>query len=328
MMSNLISKVGLVSGVVVLGVLLAATTQAASVGTLKEFRTPSENSGPRHIVQGSDGNMWFTGGPNADLDDFVARVTPRGEITEFAVCDSCGPNDIAQGPDGILYFTNNDVLLGRISTAGEVLPGVSAGVFVGGNSLAIHNGIAWITDFNRNVLWRYDITADILTSIDLPTANALPGDIAVTSFGEVWFTQGNPVPSLTSYNPGTGVFDTIALPEGMAQSIAVNIDNSIWFTQPIGDKIGVHFPGTSQIDLFPVGDGARPSEIAVDGRGSVWFTQDAAGNMARLSPVGQITAETKQTSERPLGIAVAGLGGDPWYVDNGFDSAVVTLRLK
>lgn len=326
-MFRLISRIFVGALSLALSALLATGAQATSVGTLKQFRA-TEGSAPRHIVQGSDGNMWFTGGPNADLDDFVARITPKGETTEFPVCDSCGPNDIAQGPDGILYFTNNDTLLGRITTDGEVLPSVSAGIFVGGNRLAIHEDTVWVTDFQLNVLWRYDITAATLTSIPLPTPNAIPGDIAVDPFGVVWFTQGNPAASLTSYNPGTGVFTTIPVPVSLVRSITVNINGSIWFTDPIGDQIGVHFPGTSQIDLFPAADGARPAEIAANGLGPVWFTQDGAGNMARMSPTGQVTAETRSVSATPLGITVAGIGGDPWYVDNGFNSAVVTLRLK
>ena len=53
-----------------LGAVLSAA-QAAPLGGLKQFRVPTDNSQPRHITAGSDGNLWFTEGnefftPNSD----------------------------------------------------------------------------------------------------------------------------------------------------------------------------------------------------------------------------------------------------------------------
>ena len=55
---------------IALGAMLSAA-QAAPVGTLKQFRVPTDNSQPRYITVGSDGNLWFTEGnefftPNPD----------------------------------------------------------------------------------------------------------------------------------------------------------------------------------------------------------------------------------------------------------------------
>jgi streptogramin lyase len=55
---------------IALGAVLSAA-QAAPVGALKQFRVPTDNSQPRYIAVGSDGNFWFTEGneiftPNPD----------------------------------------------------------------------------------------------------------------------------------------------------------------------------------------------------------------------------------------------------------------------
>jgi streptogramin lyase len=61
----------LVAGLAIaLGAMLSAA-QAAPVGKLTQFRVPTDNSQPRHITVGSDGNLWFTEGneiftPNPD----------------------------------------------------------------------------------------------------------------------------------------------------------------------------------------------------------------------------------------------------------------------
>lgn len=43
-------------------VLSAAQAAPQGLGALKQFRVPTADSQPRHITQGSDGNLWFTEG--------------------------------------------------------------------------------------------------------------------------------------------------------------------------------------------------------------------------------------------------------------------------
>lgn len=328
-MPKSVNRVTLIASLVGLSLLFTSVVQAASIGTLKQFKTPTGNSFPRHITQGSDGNMWITQEQSSDgLDSLVARVTPQGDITEFVVCQFCQPNDIAQGPDGILYFTNNDVLLGRITTDGEVLPGVGPGLFVTGDRLAVHGDTVWVTDPVRHVLWRYDITANVFTS-HAPTPDFSPGDVAVDANGVVWFIQGGDPLAIGSYDAAADVFTQTNIPAqapgSNLRSLAVAADGSIWYTRPVDRRVGRLEPGVSHVEN-PVGL-AQPAEIAAAPDGSVWFTQDS--NMARMeiTPLGIVLAETREIKDSlPLGIAMAA-NGDPWYVDNR-GSKVVTLRLK
>ena len=119
---------GLVLAVGGLVTVLVAIAYAAPIGTLKQFRVPTRNSSPLDITQGSDGNFWFTEGNVNPPQPFgphnVGRITPAGDVTEFAVCTFCFPNRIVQGPGGILYFTKSDPGLGRITTDGVVLSDV------------------------------------------------------------------------------------------------------------------------------------------------------------------------------------------------------------
>src|ERR671910_2065053 len=89
-----------VASVAALAVVLGATlsaAQAAPVGKLTQFRVPTDNSLPRDITVGSDGNLWFTEGnevftPNPDDPDApgtthrnIGKITPSGEVTEFRI---------------------------------------------------------------------------------------------------------------------------------------------------------------------------------------------------------------------------------------------------
>ena len=71
----------LVAGLaVLLGAMLSAA-QAAPLGTLKQFKVPTDNSQPRHITLGADGNLWFTESNEASLPlhPNVGRITPTGD---------------------------------------------------------------------------------------------------------------------------------------------------------------------------------------------------------------------------------------------------------
>src|SRR5918997_6740880 len=167
-----------------LAVLLGATisaAQAAPVGALKQFRVPTSDTEPRSITNGSDGNLWFTEG---NLDSVlgspaIGRITPAGDITEFPVdCSFCSLSDIVQGPEGILYFTSNEPVLGRITTSGEFLAPIQmpeTDVLAG--DLAVHGNDIWITDFNNDSLWRYNVTDGQFTQFPVPE----PADVAVDS---------------------------------------------------------------------------------------------------------------------------------------------------
>src|SRR5215204_7395311 len=212
---------------VALGATLSAA-QAAPVGTLKQFRVPTADSEPLSITNGSDGNRWFV---EANLDSVlespaIGRITPAGDITEFPVnCSFCSLSDIVQGPDGILYFTSNDPILGRITTSGEFLepiPMPDSDVLAG--DLAVDGNDIWITDFNNDSLWRYDIAMGQFTQFPVPE----PADVAVDSGGRVWFTAPL-APGIGELDPATGaatVTPTVRTP----RQLTVASDGDIWFT--------------------------------------------------------------------------------------------------
>src|SRR5687768_176580 len=173
--------VALVAGLAIaLGAMLSAA-QAAPFASLKQFRVPTSDSEPLSITNGSDGNRWFVEG---NLDSVlespaVGRITPAGDITEFPVnCSFCSLSDIVQGPEGILYFTSNEPILGRITTSGVFLapiPMPESDVLAG--DLAVNGNEIWITDFNNDSLWRYNVTDGQFTQFPVPE----PADVAVDS---------------------------------------------------------------------------------------------------------------------------------------------------
>jgi streptogramin lyase len=306
--------------------LASATAVAAPIGTLKQFRVPTANSQPRAITNGSDGNRWFTEGTEfTSAPAKIARITAAGDITEFAPgvadgCNGCIITDIAQGPGGVLYITSNDPTLMRFNVATQSfatpvqMPNTGA---LGGN-LAVSATDVWITDFNNDVVWRYRIANGQFTSTPVTD----PGDVAVDTAGNAWFTQPGDVNAPGTSNIGridaaTGAVTTTPTTDGSTtvapRSITVASDGQVWFTARFTPQaVGRLNPSNNNaVTLFPVAN-TGPSGIAASPDGSVWFTQETSGNAARITNAGVITEGKAVKGSGPFGIAVAP-NGDPWY---------------
>ena len=317
--------VALVAGLAIaLGAMLSAA-QAAPFASLKQFRVPTADSEPLSITNGSDGNRWFVEG---NLDSVletpaIGRITPAGDITEFPVdCSFCSLSDIVQGPEGILYFTSNEANLGRITTSsGEFLapiPMPDSDVLAG--DLAVHGNEIWITDFNNDSLWRYDVATGQFTQFPVPE----PADVAVDSGGRVWFTAPL-APGIGELNPATGAV-TVTPTQRIPRQLTVASDGDIWFTARFTPQgVGELDPDTNNVREFPLTN-VGPEGIAASSDGSVWFTQTTKGNIARITDAGVITEGKVVRNSEPFGITVAP-NGDPWYTMLKANK-IATLRLR
>jgi streptogramin lyase len=322
-----------------LALALAGAAVAAPVGGLKQFKAPTAGSQPRAITNGSDGNRWFTEGTEfTSAPAKIARITPAGAITEFAPdvadgCNFCIITDIAQGPGGILYITSNDPTLMRFNVATQTfetpvqMPNTSA---LGGN-LAVSATDVWITDFNNDVVWRYQISNGQFTSF--PVSD--PADVAVDVAGNAWFTEPGDVNAPGTSNIGridaaTGAVTTTPTTDGSTtvapRGITVASDGQVWFTARFTPQtVGRINPANDSVTLFPVTN-TGPSGIAASPDGTVWFTQETTGNAARITNAGIITEGKAVKGSGPFGITVAP-NGDPWYTMMAANK-IATLQLR
>jgi streptogramin lyase len=321
-------RLGAVVFAVVVGLAIAlvatlSAAQAAPVGMLKQFKVPTAGSSPEHITRASDGNFWFTesfvNNQNAQGHN-VGRITPAGQVTEFQVCDFCFPTDIVQGSDGVLYFTKNDAPLGRITTSGQVLPDAGEIFSFNGNGLDAHGDDIWIADFNNAVIHRYNVQTGVFSEFATTSPTF---DVAVAPNGIVWFTEGDG--RIGRLNPATGVITEIDV-DGVPREINVASDGAVWFTERFSPQaVGRINPATNAVRLFPVDGG--PEDIAPAADGSMWFTRSTAGNIARITPEGVITTQSKAVKgSEPFGITVAP-NGDPWFTMLSADK-IATFQLR
>jgi streptogramin lyase len=307
----------LVAGLaIVLGAMLSAT-HAADLFRFTQYKVPTTNSEPRYITVGSDRNVWFTEGnefftPNPDPNTGgtfhrnIGRITPAGKITEFRIEDGIGPtqcscllNDIVQGPADILYITTNNNRLGRITTAGTVLPFIETPFSVG-DSLARRGDDLWINDFNTGSIWRYNITNDAFT--EFPTGST-PVDVAVDAQGIVWFTgtDANGEGQIGRLNPRNGRLSATPVTGSSPGHMAIASDGKVWFTDRFNHRVGYLDPSNNnQVTQFgTLTPNAGPQDIAAANDGSMWFAQARVGNVARITPDGTITEAGRIVKDDP-----------------------------
>jgi virginiamycin B lyase len=309
---------------IALGAMLS-TAQAAPFASLKQFRVPTDNSQPRSITNGSDGNRWFTTGTEF-VPSEIGRITPAGEIDQFGpACATCIVTDIIQGPGDVLYYTSNEPFLGSITTSGTirdpiVIPNSNA---VAGN-LAVRGNEIWFTDFNNDSLWRYEVPPDgsvgQFTQFRVPE----PHDAVVDGEGIVWFTAPLEL-GIGRLDPATGAV-TVTPTTRAPRELTIAADGEIWFTARFTPQgVGRLDPATGEVTEFPLTN-VGPVGIAASPDGTVWFTQTTKGNVARITDAGVITEGKVVRNSEPFGITVAP-DGDPWYTMSAANK-IATLQLR
>jgi streptogramin lyase len=240
----------------------------------------------RDFVAGPDGNMWFADSGSARTDAAIGKVTPAGQITEYASPIGGKPWWIIVGPDESLWFTATRAV-GRVTTAGALgayeLPGVLGELATG------PDGNVWFTY----------------------------GSGASAAIGRVE-RHGDGSATITLFQTG---LDPHSVPERI-----VAAGGYLWFTDLSGAEpaLGRVSPD-GQITEFREGLAADSNiiDIAAGPDGNVWFTDNGVGAIGRITPAGQITEFTDEDIEPflyyrnevdfPLQHLVAGPDGNMWF---------------
>src|SRR5581483_11231134 len=172
------------AGLVTLALWLGATGLAASAPQLRSFPIPTRDSQPIGIALGPDGNLWFT----ESRGQKVARITPSGVITEFALPGTF-PGDIIAGPDEAIWFTDSTgqkVWRLNLATQGLTSFPLPSASFPGDITTGA-DGNLWFTDAGTSTVDRLTPAGGLTEfgggQLDIPYAITTGPD------GNVWFTE-------------------------------------------------------------------------------------------------------------------------------------------
>ncbi len=201
------------------------------------------------------------------------------------------------------------------------------------------NGIIWFTESNATKLGRFDPKNNAFKEYVVPGVGDMWG-VTVDGSGYVWLTQysgkgsvnpgGAIVPGgqgrLLRFNPASGNFTIIDIPTvgSFPFRVIANEQGRVWFTELLGNKIGVYDPVLDRLEEYDVPSYfSGPADLTFDRYGGLWFTEAYNESVAEFQPATKSfveyhfsTTDPSRFISSPVGIAVA-KNGNVWFADHG-----------
>ena len=271
-----------------------------------------------HILRGSDGNIFFTQGPNK-----ISRITPSGEINgkRLGTPEDVAITGIATGANGDLWITDGIAASIGILKPYALAPRAKATLSehrLRGKRRPQHIALGtdqnfWIADSTRDhLMWVQDTFFD---EYRVPSMNAGISGMVVAPDGTLWFSERN-VAKLGRAIPG-GIVTELSLPAVLSQPTAITVgpDGNVWYTDPGANVIGRVDLETLKITQFPIpsAPGGLPNHITSGSDGNLWYTATRANKAGRVTMLGVITEFDLPGVEGP-GALTQGYDGNLWVV--------------
>jgi streptogramin lyase len=234
----------------VLALALPAGASADALGSNAEFPGSPELSFPFKLVEGSDGNMWFTdpASPFTFSGKVIGKVTPGGVVTQYSPGLTGGAFGIADGPDNNVWFTEKKAKkIGYIKPSEPetslkefpevgTLPGEPTYITAGpdGNLWFIARfveGEEEIESFKLGRITPVGVVTEFSAGLN---AGAEPCALTAGPDGNVWFGDCNGLkPSVGKITPAGTITEYEikgGAGENHAESIALGSDGRLWFS--------------------------------------------------------------------------------------------------
>jgi streptogramin lyase len=172
------------------------------------------------------------------------------------------------------------------------------------------DGNIWFTVANR--VGRLT-PAGAITTFELPTANARPGDIVTGPDGNLWFLEET-APAVGRISPAGSITEyPVPAADAGPRTIVVGPDGAIWFSDFLRDSIW-RMTLSGNFTEYPA-SGASTSGLSVGSDGNLWFTTIFGFPkwIGRMTPSGGVTLFPRPPSTSfGLGCAL-GPDGNIWY---------------
>jgi streptogramin lyase len=290
----------------------AATPAAQAAKRVIEFPIPTPNSGPKGIVTGPDGNIWFTE-ENVSVNK-IGRLSPDGQFKEFPIpSPSSYPDFMTAGPDGNVWFT--EAFAGNvayITPSGDITEyhfgGEPEGITTG------PDGNLWFATYS-NLIGR--VTPDgVFTSFTVPHSSTI--GIAAGADGALWFTE------TAGYIGRITVDGTVTEYPGVTSpwDITAGPDGNLWFTEYFAGQVGrITLEGVVTEFQIPFGS-TYEKRITSGPDGNLWFTN--TDYLDRMTIDGVITPYYAGVYVG-LGGVTSGPGGGVWFTEN-FRNSIGAFR--
>lgn len=201
---------------------------------------------PNDIVLDQHGMLWFTE-MNANA---IGRLNPaNGSLSQYALPGTRGqaldPYGIAVDPQGTIWFTQaTSNRLGQLDPAtGQVRyftpPGIAASLM---EVASDPQGQIWATTFAGGQLLRFSPTRARFTTYNAPAPHGELGGLyglAIGHHGDIWVTvTAENLLARLDVHARRFSYYPIPTPNSLPLGLVEGPNQSVWFTEAGGDKIG------------------------------------------------------------------------------------------
>ena len=285
-------------------------------GTITEFPVPSSGAGPVGITAGPDGALWFT----ERFGNQIGRITTAGVVTnEFPIpTASSQPDGIVTGPDGGMWFTEISAnKIGRLATGFTAVPVLSVTPTASASFTQGQVGATYTLTVT-NAAGAGPTSGTVTVEEALPSAMGL-----ISMAGTGWTCSGITCTTSTvlaggaSYPPITVTVDVAGnapTSGSLVNSVQVYGGGSAISTGT--DSVTITAQAIDGISEYPVRTTSNLLGITAGPDGAMWFCEDAAGKVGRITIVGATSEYPIPTSTGGCGIITAGPDGNLWFTED------------
>jgi streptogramin lyase len=243
-----------------------------------------------------------------------ATTTVPGQFAEYPMTGTA-PDSIQTGPDGRLWFTEfSSNKLGAITVNGSL----SEYPIAGSNPSLLcvgSDGRLWYAEQSAIEVGAMT-TAGV--AVHYPT-NSPPLGTTLGPDARVWFSQSNS--NFGAMTPSGSYTEYVTPWTSLQPSIALGPDGRIWAIAGVPQKIvayGTGYNGSTLGSLAAYGSfsgGANITRITAGPDGAIWFTENGASKVGRITTAGVITEYSLPLGASSPNGVLAGADGNVWVAE-------------
>ena len=310
---------------------LAAPADELKVA-IKEYDVPTPQSRPHDPTVAPDGSLWYTG----QTVNKLGRLDPKsGAIKEYPLkTEDSGPHGLVADAQGNIWFTAN--YKGYVGKLDPKTGAVTEYKMPDPRARDPHtpvfdlSGVLWFTVESGNFIGRLDSKTGEVKLKEVPTSNAVPYGIVVSSKGVPYFCEFG-TNKLASVNPDTMEITEYSLPAGAhPRRLAITKDDVIYYTDYARGYLGRFDTRTGTLVEWasPGGAASKPYGIAITANGSVWYSESGVkpNTLVRFDPGSQTFArEAIPSGGGVVRNMVATPNGDLYLACSGVNKVAVVV---
>jgi streptogramin lyase len=270
---------------------------------VSEFPLPSKAEvSSRAIVEGPDGNEWFTTAGNVKK---VGKITPSGAVTEYSLPgEKHEAFGITVGPDGNIWFAmkgweNSGEYIAKITPAGVIttyqISGEAGQLTPGPNG----EQALYYTDGLHGRIGKITMSG-VVTEYQL--SGVAPANVVAGPDGKIWYTDSTGARIGKISTTGTGITEYTVPGGGATNGITVGPDGNLWFTETKGRIGKISTTGTITEYSGGLPESVSPAGITTGPDGKLWFSEGNSNKIGTITTSGTITEPTEVRAPIPSGV--------------------------